>query len=250
MTTATHILVLGGTAEARTLASALSGDPDRRVASSLAGRVAHPRLPVGEVRVGGFGGATGLTRWVESHDVDLVIDATHPFASTITAHAAEMSRLCNVPLTVLRRPSWTAEPGDRWSPVDDIAGAAEALPHGSTALLTIGRLGVHRFAHRDDVDFTIRCIDPPDAPLPPRARVILARGPFALENERELLSRSGIDVMVSKNSGGAATQAKLTAAREAGIEVVMIDRPPLPVSGLDVVTTVEECLDRVHRLGR
>ncbi|WP_432096479.1 cobalt-precorrin-6A reductase [Streptomyces sp. bgisy100] len=224
-----HVLVLGGTTEARRLAEELAGDPALRVTSSLAGRVAEPRRPAGEVRIGGFGGPAGLARWLREHRVDALIDATHPFAGTISFNAAEAAAAVHVPLLALRRPGWVAGPGDRWHPVDSLAGAAEVLPGlGERVFLTTGRMGLAAFAHLDRLWFLVRSVDAPEPPQPARMEVLLDRGPFTVEGEAGLLRRHRIDVLVTKDSGGRATAAKLTAARDAGIPVVVVRRPPVP----------------------
>ncbi len=197
--------------------------------SSLAGRVSDPVLPAGAVRIGGFGGATGLRAWLVDHRIDLVIDATHPFAATMTAHAARATAQLGLPMIRLSRPGWTAGPGDRWYRVLDTPAAARtAAGLGGRILLTIGRQGVGAFAGYARPWYLIRAIDPPGPELPPRHEILLARGPFTVDEESELLARHRIDVLVTKDSGGAATVAKLTAARAAGIPVVMIDRPAVP----------------------
>ncbi|MFE9632127.1 cobalt-precorrin-6A reductase [Streptomyces sp. NPDC006463] len=224
-----HVLILGGTTEARRLAEALAGDPSYRVTSSLAGRVAAPVLPPGETRIGGFGGIVGLATWIIVHDVTHVVDATHPFAERMSFHASEAQALTGVPLLALRRPGWTPEPGDDWTFADSLDAAAGLLPAlGSRAFLTTGRMGLHTFAHLTDTWFLVRSVDPPQSPMPPRLEVLLARGPFTLDDERELLARHRIDVLVTKDSGGSATAPKLTAAREAGIPVLVVRRPPVP----------------------
>ncbi|WP_328928336.1 cobalt-precorrin-6A reductase [Streptomyces sp. NBC_00190] len=224
-----HVLILGGTTEARRLAEALASDPSCRVTTSLAGRVASPVLPPGETLIGGFGGIAGLAAWIVAHDVTRVIDATHPFAERMSFHAAEAQALTGVPLLALRRPGWTARPGDDWTFVDSLEEAADRLPGlGSRAFLTTGRMGLHTFAHLTDTWFLVRSVDPPAAPVPPRLEVLLARGPFTLDDERELIARHRIDVLVTKDSGGSATAPKLTAAREAGIPVLVVRRPAVP----------------------
>ncbi|MEJ8641787.1 cobalt-precorrin-6A reductase [Streptomyces sp. MS1.HAVA.3] len=224
-----HVLILGGTTEARRLAEALALDPSCRVTTSLAGRVTAPVLPPGETRIGGFGGVAGLAAWIVVHDVTRVIDATHPFAERMSFHAAEAQALTGVPLLALRRPGWTPEPGDDWIFADSLADAAALLPGlGTRAFLTTGRMGLHTFAHLTDTWFLVRSVDPPDAPVPPHLEVLLARGPFTLDDERELLARHRIDVLVTKDSGGSATAPKLTAAREAGIPVLVVRRPAVP----------------------
>ncbi|WP_367138600.1 MULTISPECIES: cobalt-precorrin-6A reductase [Streptomyces] len=224
-----HILILGGTTEARRLAGELAEDPGLRVTTSLAGRVAQPRLPAGDVRIGGFGGPSGLARWLREQQVDALIDATHPFAGTISFNAAEAAAAARVPLLAVRRPGWEPGPGDRWHPVASLAEAAGLLPAlGERAFLTTGRMGLAAFAHLEDMWFLVRSVDAPEPPAPPRMEVLLDRGPFTLDGERELLRRHRVDVLVTKDSGAAATSAKLAAAREAGIPVVVVRRPPAP----------------------
>ncbi|MER7045498.1 cobalt-precorrin-6A reductase [Streptomyces jumonjinensis] len=254
-----HVLILGGTTEARSLAGLLHGTPGLRLTSSLAGRVAAPRLPEGEVRVGGFGGVEGLAEWLREQKVRGLIDATHPFARTISFHAAEAAAIAHVPLLALRRPGWVRTEGDRWRLADSLEEAARLLPEllppvlpepspGPAApapsrapaapaperrvFLSTGRMGLAAFAAcdgvRDDLWFLVRSVDEPEGLRPARTRVLLDRGPFTLEGERELLARHRIEVLVTKDSGGAATAPKLTAAREAGIPVVVVRRPPVP----------------------
>lgn len=224
-----HVLILGGTTEARQLAEALAADPSVRVTTSLAGRVTSPVLPPGEIRIGGFGGIAGLAGWIVGHDVTRVIDATHPFAERMSFHASEAEALTGVPLLALRRPGWTPQPGDDWRFADSLEEAASVLPSlGGRVFLTTGRMGLHTFAHLTDTWFLVRSVDPPAAPAPPQLEVLLARGPFTLDDERELLARHRIDVLVTKDSGGSATAPKLTAAREAGIPVLVVRRPAVP----------------------
>ncbi|WP_411107187.1 cobalt-precorrin-6A reductase [Streptomyces sp. cmx-4-9] len=239
---ARHVLVLGGTTEARELAEALAGDPGCRVTTSLAGRVAAPVLPPGGTRIGGFGGVGGLADWITGHGVTHVVDATHPFAEQMSFHAAGAQVRTGVPLLALRRPGWTAGPGDAWTFADSLAGAAALLPAlGSRAFLTTGRMGLHAFAHLTDTWFLVRSVDAPSPPVPPRLEVLLDRGPFGLEGERELLARHRIDVLVTKDSGGRATAPKLIAAREAGIPVLVVRRPPAP-EGVAQAASVDAAL--------
>ncbi|MFI0817787.1 cobalt-precorrin-6A reductase [Streptomyces sp. NPDC021098] len=234
---ARHVLILGGTTEARRLAAELDGDPALRVTSSLAGRVAAPRLPAGQVRIGGFGGPEGMARWLREHQVDALIDATHPFADTISHNAARAAAAVHVPLLALRRPGWVAGPGDRWHPAASLEEAARLLPDlGERIFLTTGRMGLAAFAHLTDRWFLVRSVDAPQPPVPPRMEVILDRGPFTLQDEAALLSRHRIDVLVTKDSGAGATAPKLTAARDAGIPVVVVQRPPAP-EGVPVART-------------
>ncbi|WP_153812183.1 cobalt-precorrin-6A reductase [Streptomyces sp. SUK 48] len=224
-----HVLILGGTTEARRLAELLHDAPGLKLTSSLAGRVASPRLPPGETRVGGFGGAEGLAAWLREHAVDVVVDATHPFAGTISFNAAQAAAATHVPLLALRRPGWVPVVGDRWHEVDSLEEAARALPAlGRRIFLTTGRMGLAAFADLDDLCFLVRSVDAPEPPHPSRMEVLLGRGPFTLDGERELLRRHRIDVVVTKDSGGAATAPKLVAAREAGLPVVVVRRPLVP----------------------
>ena len=240
------VLILGGTAEARALATALV-DAGVPVVSSLAGRVRDPALPAGEVRIGGFGGVDGLVTWLRGHGVAAVVDATHPFASTMTAHAVEACAATGVPLVVLRRPGWPPEPDWVWA--DSLAAAAAVLPSlGTRVFLTTGRTSLTAFAEID-LEFLVRCVDPPSGPMPRRARVLLDRGPFTVEGERALMRECGIDVLVTKDSGGPLTSAKLAAARAEGVQVLVVRRPPLP-AGVDSVDTVEAAVGRLRLLGR
>ncbi|WP_432879639.1 cobalt-precorrin-6A reductase [Kribbella sp. CA-245084] len=233
------VLLLGGTGEARTLAELLTAE-GIAVVSSLAGRTTDARLPVGEVRTGGFGGAEGLADWLRDHPVDAVIDATHPFAATMTAHAAAASRETGLPLLVLRRPGWTPGPHDNWHWADSPSAAANLLPtFGSRAFLTIGRQGLDAFA-TTGLCTLARCVDAPE-PRPTWCTLILARGPFAVDDELALLREHRIDVVVTKDSGGPATSAKLDAARQLHLPVVVIRRPPLP-EGLETVESVDQAL--------
>ena len=228
-----RVLILGGTAEARALAGLL---PHDEVITSLAGRTSAPLRPAGEVRVGGFGGADGLAAHLRAEHIDVLVDATHPFAARISHHAAAAAAVTGVPLLVLRRPGWTAQPGDDWHRVPDLTAAAARLPHlGHRVFLTTGRQGIAAFA---DVDawFLARSVEPPAPPMPRRLEVLLDRGPFTLDGERRLLAAHRIDVLVTKDSGG--PDAKLVAARERGIPVVMVDRPPVPAAA--TVTSAAE----------
>ncbi|MFJ2259372.1 cobalt-precorrin-6A reductase [Streptomyces sp. NPDC087844] len=234
-----HVLILGGTTEARQLAGLLHGTPGLELTSSLAGRVASPRLPPGEVRVGGFGGAEGMAAWLREQAVDVLIDATHPFAGTISFNAASAAATAHVPLLALRRPGWVPAEGDDWHEAGALEEAARLLPDlGRRVFLTTGRMGLAAFAHLDDLWFLVRSVDAPKPPYPARMEVLLDRGPFILDGERELLRRHRIDVLVTKDSGGAATAPKLTAAREAGVPVVVVRRPRAP-EGVPVATDPE-----------
>ncbi|MCH6165494.1 cobalt-precorrin-6A reductase [Pseudonocardia alaniniphila] len=235
------VLVLGGTGQARRLVAALHGRPEFTVTSSLAGRVAVPALPQGDVRIGGFGGADGLVAWLRRHGTDVVVDATHPFAVRMTENAVAAGAATGVPLLLLRRAGWTAGPGDRWHRVPDAVSAAAVLPAlGERVFLTTGRGDLAAFAGLDRLWFLLRSVDPPPPPLPLRCEVIQARGPFTADAERELLREHHIDVLVTRDSGGEMTAAKLVAARELGVPVVMLARPPAPAG--PTVSTVDEAV--------
>ncbi len=220
------VLVLGGTGEARALAAELAGRPGVRVISSLAGRVRDPVLPAGEVRIGGFGGAAGLAEWLRAAGVTAVVDATHPFAETMSANAVTACARERVPLLRLTRPGWQARDGDDWHDAGSLAEAAAILPGlGTRVFLTTGRQGLAAFASLDQLWFLIRCVDPPSGPLPAGHEVLLARGPYERDAERALMRRHAIDVLVTKDSGGPLTEGKLAAARDLGIPVLMVRRP-------------------------
>ena len=242
------ILVLGGTAEARELAAAIHLD-GAAVTTSLAGRVARPRLPPGELRIGGFGGPDGLAAWLRARRVRAVVDATHPFAERISASAAVACCAAGVPLLRLERPGWSQRPDDRWIWVDDLRGAARAIGSlGERVLLTTGRQGLPVFAAVDYAWFLIRCVDPPKPPLPPRHELILDRGPFTVSGELELIDRHRIDLVVTKDSGGPLTVAKLDAARERRLPVIVVRRPPRPAadSVTEIGAALEWALARAH----
>ena len=228
------VLVLGGTSEARELAAALSEHPRFAAVSSLAGRVREPRVPEGEVRIGGFGGPGGLATWLRDNGTDVLVDATHPFAQRMTSSAVEAARSAGVPLLVLRRPGWTEGPGDDWRWVRSVAEAADELrrmgPRG--VFLTTGRQDVSAFADLDDLRFLLRCVDPPEPPVPRQLEVLLDRGPFTVDGELDLLRSRALDVVVTKDSGGGMTAAKLRAARQLGLPVVVVRRPDPPEAPL------------------
>jgi precorrin-6A/cobalt-precorrin-6A reductase len=217
-----RVLILGGTTEASAIARALAGDGRFVPVLSLAGRTRAPVKPPIPWRVGGFGGAEGLAAYVRSEGVVALIDATHPFAARTKANAA----LAGVPRVAVLRPAWERQDGDRWTEVADMAQAFVALGmERRRVFLSIGRQDLAPFGPRHA--YLIRSVDPPD-PIPPDATVISARGPFTLDAERTLLLTHRIEVVVTKNSGGDATAAKLAAARSLGLPVVMVARPPPP----------------------
>jgi precorrin-6A/cobalt-precorrin-6A reductase len=239
-----RVLLLGGTAEARALAKTLHPQVD--IISSLAGRVPEPALPIGPVRVGGFGGVDGLRRWLQEERIDAVVDATHPFAATMTAHAAEVCGELRIPHLVLARPAW--DPGTAIIVTSDTE-AAEivAQQRYSRVFLTTGRSGVNAFAD-NDAWFLIRAVTEPDAAvLPRRYQLLLSRGPYHYDDECAIMREHRIEALVTKNSGGDMTRAKLDAAAALGIPVVMVARPQLP-AGVAAVGTVQEAADWVGGL--
>ena len=198
-----RVLVLGGTGEARDLAARLADQPSIEVISSLAGRTRDPARPAGRTRVGGFGGADGLAAWLAAEGIDAIVDATHPFATAMTAAAVAATQRLGLPLLVLRRPGWTARPDDDWRRVPSLAAAAADLP-GERVFLTVGRTEVSAFAADEQRWFLIRSVETPDPPLPPQLQVVTARGPFEVADETALMRRHAVDVLVTKDSGGTA----------------------------------------------
>jgi precorrin-6A/cobalt-precorrin-6A reductase len=224
-----RLLILGGTGEAAALAGALAEAlPGLDVVTSLAGRTTPPRLP-GRVRVGGFGGTAGLEEVLRRDGIDAVVDATHPFAARISAHAEAACAAMGLPRLVLHRPEWRPADGDRWTVAADMADAASRLPAlGKRPFLAIGRQELAAFAGVAGVEFVVRLLAPAPPPLP-LCRVVVGRGPFAIEDEVRLLGEHGIDVVVAKASGGAAGYGKIAAARTLGLPVLLVRRPPPPV---------------------
>ncbi|MFM0669039.1 cobalt-precorrin-6A reductase [Paraburkholderia sediminicola] len=220
-----RILLLGGTGDALRIARQLG--PEH--VYSLAGLGKVPDDLTCAVRVGGFGGSEGMARYIEGEGIGLVIDATHPYAAQISANAAQASRAARVPYWALRRPAWQPQAGDDWRMVGDWNELTDALAPFRKPLFTLGR---EPLAHLDEIPphqfWTVRCLEAhADTP---RARILAARGPFTLEGERALFALQAFDVVVSKNSGGNATEAKLEVARERGLPVVMLRRPELPAA--------------------
>ena len=223
-----RILVLGGTTEASRLAKALADRPDIEATLSLAGRTEAPAAQPIPTRVGGFGGIEGLVAYLRDHRIEALVDATHPFAAQMSRHAAAAARETGTPIVAFVRPPWRREPGDDWREVATLEDAARAI--GETprrVLLTTGRLGLAHFEVAPQHHYLIRTIDHPgDLPGLPDHALLLERGPFDLESERALMQRERIEVVVTKNSGGAATHPKIVAARELGLPVV-IQQPPV-----------------------
>ncbi len=240
-----RILILGGTVEARLLAGRLESDARFSPVTSLAGVTAKPSKIAGEVRTGGFGGAEGLADYLREDDIALMVDATHPFAAQISANAAKASTRTEVPCLWLERAPWEHQAGDDWKLVVDIEEAARVIPAGARALVTIGRQEVGPFFARENIHVVARMIEPPNEAVPVQAEVLRARPPFTLEQEKTLMQERNISVLVTKNSGGDATYAKVEAARELGLPVVMIARPGKPP--LDTASSVDEMLSLIER---
>ena len=218
------ILILGGTGEARELAArlvALGHD----VTSSLAGRTQRPTLPAGDLRVGKFGGVPGLVGYLRMSGVERLVDATHPYAGLMSINAVAAAQAAGIALVRYMRPAWLAEPGDDWILVETPAEAAAALPPNADVLLTTGHMGLEAFLERDDCQFVVRLIETPELDIPSHARLLQTRPPYRLDDELALMRREEITHLVTKNSGGGQTAAKLTAARQLGVKVIMIARP-------------------------
>jgi len=233
------VLVLSGSPEGTAVAAALRAAGAGAV-ESLAGRVAAPRRSPGTVRVGGFGGADGLARWLEEHRIRTVVDATHPFAARISTKAAQACAATGVALVRLERPPWRAGEGDRWQSVPDLTAAARAVGARGRVFLALGRQELAPFASLE-AWCLIRAVTPPAPPLPRLREVVLARGPFGLDEELHLLETHAIEVMVTRNSGGEGAAAKLAAARRRAIDVIMVERPA-PVPGVHVVPSVDDAV--------
>ena len=242
------ILILGGTTEARELAKLLANNPGYQITLSLAGRTANPAAHPVPVRVGGFGGAEGLANHLRGEKIDLLLDATHPFAARISTNASEAARAAKVSLLALRRPCWEHGPSDRWTKVDTVREAVAALgERPRRVLVTLGRQELAPLEAYPQHFYLIRSVDPVDPPLAlADAEYLLARGPFVEEDERQLLLDRRVDAILSKNSGGTATFGKIAAARDLGIEIVMIRRPAKPDAA--TVATVQEATAKIAHL--
>ena len=232
----THVLLLGGTFDAHVLSTRLhaAGVP---AVYSYAGATQTRRTPALPTRVGGFGGVAGLVQYLRENRISHVIDATHPFAAQMSSHAIEACAALGVPLLAMERPAWQAQAGDRWTTVADMPAAASALPQdGSTVFLAIGRKQLAAFAPcAGGHHFVLRVVDAPEEPFPlPAANceLVIARGPFQLADELTLLRQHRVSRIVSKNAGGPDTYAKIEAARQLGLPVVMVERPRLPARTL------------------
>lgn len=245
------ILILGGTGDARNIADRLvteHGD-NLRVITSLAGRTSSPRQPKGEIREGGFGGTDGLADYLQETAIDLLIDATHPYAAQISQHAVQASTLTHTPHILFSRPLWAPEPDAHWLHVPDMTAAATALSeHAKIALITTGVQNLDAFVNVTKPKILVRLLEQPKLPLPLEdAEVVIGRPPYTLDGECALFKLLGIDTLVTKNAGGNATRAKIDAAHMLGVQVIMIDRPALPdtttVGSIeDIMTWISERL--------
>jgi precorrin-6A/cobalt-precorrin-6A reductase len=234
-------LILGGTGDANRLADSFVRDKIDAI-YSYAGRT---QIPLGHslpTRIGGFGGVMGLANFIREQRITHVVDATHPFAAEMSRHAVEACAMTGIPLIALERAPWVRASGDHWIEVADIDAAAAALPEQrARVFLAIGRQHVAPFAARPQHAYTLRFVDAPDGIPPWRdAEVIVSRGPFTIEGDRELMRIRGIELLVSRNSGGSGARAKIDAARELGLPVIMISRPVLPERSR--VESIEEVL--------
>ena len=225
-----RLLILGGSSEGFALAEELAGEPGLETITSFAGRTKTRRTAPGSFRVGGFGGPEGLADYLAAKNIDALIDATHPFADRIKANAGLAAARTHTPLLHILRPAWQPVPGDDWREAADMEAAARMVPEDAgLVLLTVGRTELAPFAARPAIRFLARIIDPPeDRAALANMELLLDRGPFALEDERALFRERQIGCLVSKNSGGEAAAAKLTAARELGLPVIMVARPAPP----------------------
>jgi len=238
------ILILGGTAEASSLADALSGLPVTAI-TSLAGRTQNPVLPKGQVRIGGFGGIDGLITYLEQGQIDLLIDATHPYAFNISQNAIAAAKAAGIAHLRLERPQWLCEPGDNWIDVHDETDAALRIPSGERVLLALGRQHIAPFANRNDVHFILRMIDPPQVSLPQAHEIILAK-PGDYDAEKHFLIDKCIGLIICRNSGGDRSYEKIRAARDLALPVIMIARPLY--QGAKTVDSVDEAVAFIRSL--
>ncbi len=241
-----RVLILGGTAESRLLARRLAERSGLDITLSLAGRTASPAAQPVPVRIGGFGGAAGLADYLMERRIDILIDATHAYAGVISANAAAAARQTGVSLIALRRPPWSAVPGDRWIEVGGVADAVRAV--GATerrVFVALGRNELAPFVAAPQHFYLIRSVDPVDPPLAlPHVTYITGRGPFAEADDRALMMEHRIDAVIAKNSGGDATYGKIAAARTLGIDVIMLRRPPaIAAPAVDTVNDLVAWLD-------
>lgn len=244
-----RILILGGTTEARQLAERLTAHAGVTVTLSLAGRTNAPTAVPVQLRIGGFGGAQGLADYLAAEHIDVLIDATHPYAALMSGHATRAASLTGVRFVALRRPPWVAQAGDRWIEAATVHDAVGVLGHAPRRVfLALGRKELAPFTAAPQHHYVIRSIDPVEPPLAlPHAEYLTARGPFSEAAERALLTARGIEIIVAKNSGGSATHGKIAAACALGLPVIMLRRPPLPDA--PAVETVDDALAWLAHVG-
>lgn len=243
---------MGGTRNARDLAIRLDGrdaemSPKLDVITSLAGRTQEPDRTFGETRIGGFGGIEGLAKYLDEEKFDLLVDSTHPFATQISRHALRASKLAQVPLLVLNRPQWIKKPGDNWIDCNSLEEAADKLPSGSIAFLALGHQYLDRFSHRDDVSFIARMVDEPKSAIPLKNhQLVIAKPSHVATEELALFKYHAVTHLVCRNSGGRLVYAKIEAARELNLPVLMLKRPPLPEG--KSFSSVEDLASEIIRL--
>lgn len=256
------ILILGGSSEGFALAEKLEAHPAYQPISSLAGRTSLPRKPVGNYRTGGFGGPEGLANYIKTENIFALIDATHPFAHQISSNANIAAKNAGCPIIHISRPEWQKQTGDNWIEVNSMQQAASALtPEKSPAFLTIGRLELSAFLHRDDISFFCRAIEAPKQTDPQKQKIsnpmredewpdnfnfIYAKGPFSYRDEKSLFEEHNFKTIITKNSGGEKARAKLDVARDLGLPVIMINRHKTP--GDQTVQTIDEALNWLENL--
>jgi precorrin-6A/cobalt-precorrin-6A reductase len=245
-----RILILGGTTEARQLAEQLAERSDFSITVSLAGRTALPAAYAVPVRTGGFGGVAGLSRYLETENVDVLVDATHPHAAVISRNAIAAAERTGTPILALRRRPWLPEDGDRWTPVPDVPTAVAAVGSFSRrAFVALGRTEVGAFEAAPQHFYLFRSVEPIEPRLNvPHSTYLTARGPFAKGDELELLRSHEIEILICKNSGGLATFGKIAAARSLGLPVIMVDAPPPPP--MPSVASVAEAIHWLHHAPR
>ena len=244
-----RVLILGGTRDARALANILVG-LDFDVTTSFAGVTDNPVLPRGKIRLGGFGGVEGLSAYLTSEKFDHVVDATHPYATQISQHAFKACTLTGTPLLRIEREAWVAEPDDRWIFALDALVARDLLPIGARVMLTVGRKQVSTFFERKDLGGVVRMIEAPDGQVPSLFALVLERPPYDLDGELALMRVHAIQYLLCKNSGGPRA-AKLDAARQLGVPVIMLARPATAhmASVASVNAAVALLLGRTHATG-
>jgi precorrin-6A/cobalt-precorrin-6A reductase len=239
-----HILLLGGTSEAASMASRLHAS-NIAVTTSLAGRTREPKPVDGKVRTGGFGGPEGLAAYIQENQITLLVDMTHPFATRISQNARKASQIAGIPVLHWQRPGWTKAEGDNWIEVPDIPAAIAAIPANARALLALGSQHIAPFAVRADVRFLVRMIDPPAAPLSLPDHEILLAKPGSVEEEFALLREKKITCIVCRNSGGKASYAKIAAARLLNLPVIMISRVENTTASVFLDTFEQQILSAV-----